>query len=101
ILGEWTLGLCFALLLLAVLCGVPRLRRLLSLGPLRFIGIISYSLYVWHIPLMMVLYTDILASSPAAYPRFLLLVVLVLVLWCFASYFLVERPFLRWRRAAH
>ncbi len=96
LLGEWALGLCFVLLLLGVLLGSPILRRLFSLFPLRYIGIISYSLYLWHLPIL-----SLLVSSFTSYGRFVLFASVFLLLFCSASYYLIERPFIRYRRAAH
>lgn len=86
ILGEWLLGLCFALLLLSIMFGAPWMQRLWSFRPLCFIGLISYSLYLWHWQLLAL-------SVYGVFPA-----LLVLVLFCAASYSLIERPFLRWRR---
>ena len=88
IVGEWLLGISFALLLLSVMFGVPWVQRVWAFRPLCFIGLISYSLYLWH--------WQLLALSAYSTP----LALLVLLLFCTASYYLVERPFLRWRHAS-
>lgn len=93
VLGEWSLSFCFSLLLLAVLLGGPVVSWLFSYMPLRFIGIISYSLYVWHYPLL-----SWLAPHFTSYPLFILVGLALLFLVGSASYLIVERPFLRWRR---
>lgn len=85
ILGEWTLGVSFALLLLSVMFGFTWVQRVWSFRPLCFVGLISYSLYLWH--------WQLLALSN--YGIFLAL--LVLGIFCTASYYLIERPFLRLR----
>jgi peptidoglycan/LPS O-acetylase OafA/YrhL len=101
ILGEWALGLCFALLLLGILFGAPTLQRLFSFAPLRVIGIISYSLYIWHYPILTVLSRTIQPSLPAPYLRFIILACSIVFLVCFGSYVLIERPFARYRRATY
>jgi peptidoglycan/LPS O-acetylase OafA/YrhL len=67
---------------------------LLGLPPFRWLGRISYSLYLWHWPIL------IIAADYAAHPLSvgdnLLWVLLALVL-SIASYFLVENPLRHWR----
>jgi peptidoglycan/LPS O-acetylase OafA/YrhL len=92
VLGEWTLGLSFALLLAGVLLGGPKLSAIFSWAPLRFLGKISFSLYLWHVPLL-----ALLPAIPS-YPLLVLVSLAVLLPWSTASYYLIERPFLRWRR---
>lgn len=88
VLGVWTTTLCFALLLAAALFGPDLLRRALSLPPLRFIGRISYSIYVWHLPVL-----NLVRNTTVA-----LVVILVLAT---VSYYVIERPFLKRRYATH
>ncbi|HEY7347887.1 MAG TPA: acyltransferase [Ktedonobacterales bacterium] len=101
ILGEWTLGLCFAFLLLGVLVGQPILRRIFSMTGLRFIGIISYSLYLWHYPILTFLAQGYSASLPHAYLSFTIAGLVLIFPVASASFYLIERPFIRLRRAAH
>jgi peptidoglycan/LPS O-acetylase OafA/YrhL len=98
VLGEWTLGLCYTLLLVAVLFGWPWLRSFFSLGPLRFVGTISYSLYVWHWTLIALCLPYFLPPAAATYSRFVVVVSLVFLAFCSASYYCIERPFLKHRR---
>jgi peptidoglycan/LPS O-acetylase OafA/YrhL len=96
ILGEWALGLSYALLLLGVLLGAGIVRRFFSLFPLRFIGIISYSLYLWHLPIL-----SLFVLTFSSYKQFVLSSSAFLLLFCTGSYYFIERPFIRFRRAAH
>ena len=66
--------------------------RLLSLHPLRFIGRISYSLYLWHWPLL-VLTTKYLAlgSAPDLVTRYALLGASIVA--AYASWRWIEQPF--------
>ena len=64
--------------------------RLLEQRPLVFIGRISYSLYLWHVPVL-VGTQAILRSSPARVGLELPVVVVVAV----ASYYIVEQPLRR------
>jgi peptidoglycan/LPS O-acetylase OafA/YrhL len=86
----------FGGLLLAILFGVFRssaLRRAFAWGPLRFVGLISFSLYLWHLP---ILQGPIPPFDQLALPLRLLCIPIV----AYASYQLIERPFLARRHTA-
>lgn len=72
------------------------LVRVLDWRPLAALGVASYSLYLWHDPLI-----SSIVSVDAVPDTFLALVLVCLPI-CIAvatvSYLVVERPFLRWRR---
>jgi len=76
--------------------------RLLGIGPLRWLGRLSYSLYLWHWPVIVILNgtTTGLSGSPLLLCR----LGVMLGAAC-ASYYVVERPLRRadwslpWRRA--
>ncbi|WP_054179537.1 acyltransferase family protein [Trabulsiella odontotermitis] len=65
-------------------------RRLLSWKPLRFIGLISYSLYLWHWPVISI-YHYIFEAEPRTGIRILLTVVSMVL--ATVSYYVIERPF--------
>lgn len=84
-------GLGWALLLLSVLWGGGLLSRLFASAPMRLVGVVSFSAYLWHMPVLQ------LAEAVGLRTRGLigLLVVLGVVLAvAMASYLLFERP---WR----
>jgi peptidoglycan/LPS O-acetylase OafA/YrhL len=87
-----------AVLLFALASGAPRLGRLLSSAPLRFLGTISFSLYLWHYPVLLALREasgDYGALHADFWPFFwpgLLFSVLVAA----ASWWCVERPAQLW-----
>ncbi len=99
ILGPLFLGVAYGLLLLAILSSAGVLQRLFAFAPLRFIGLISYSLYLWHLPLLLGVEAYIGGWAPTA--KFLanLAVVAIAVGVAYVSYQVVERPFLVRRRA--
>lgn len=45
-------GLAWSALLLAVLHGPPGLRRPFAWAPLRLVGVVSFSAYLWHMPVL-------------------------------------------------
>jgi peptidoglycan/LPS O-acetylase OafA/YrhL len=80
----------FGGLMLAILFGRGRLRRVFEWEPLRFIGLISYSLYLWHLP--------VLQGLMPPFDGFVLpLRLLCIPIVAYASYQLIERPFLKRR----
>jgi peptidoglycan/LPS O-acetylase OafA/YrhL len=108
---AWGYGLC----ILAILFGPGRLQRPFTWMPLRWIGLISYSLYIWHEPLLIFFATRVLTLfpplvhptlySPAyylSYTFYWLWALLVVVPFCLLCYICVEKPGMkladRWRR---
>lgn len=82
------------LLLAAGQIGTSGVGRLLSLSPLRFVGLISYSLYLWHWPLLVFQNTSMMVSSRPIWVRSTKLTLLVLsLLLATLSWWLVETPF--------
>jgi peptidoglycan/LPS O-acetylase OafA/YrhL len=87
-------GVAYSAILLGAVWGGPLLRAPLEFGPLRFAGHISYSIYIWHLPVLH-------ASLPFLIPFPLAARVVWVFVIAYLSYQLVERPFLqRHRRLA-
>jgi peptidoglycan/LPS O-acetylase OafA/YrhL len=89
-----------ATLLFALASGAPRLSRLLAAAPLRFLGTISFSLYLWHYPVLLALreaaggYSAVKADFwPYFWPG-----LLFSLLTAAASWWCVERPAQLWGR---
>ncbi len=74
--------------------GLPGLVRLLSLKPAVFVGNISYSLYLWHWPLI-VLYLYILGTAPRFVDGVVIVVAAGVLAWASTRY--VELPLNRAR----
>ncbi|MGH0035522.1 MAG: acyltransferase family protein [Myxococcota bacterium] len=89
----------WAIVLIGALHGRGALRRMLEWKPLRWVGVVSFSLYLWHMMLL-----QALLSSLRSWPG-LVLALLILGLSLVAagvSFLLIERPFLhsKWVRSA-
>jgi len=94
-------GYLYAVLVFGVLLGSPALRKVFELPAIRFVGLVSYSLYLWHTIVLPVFVPSLGQFSPA------LRVVIAFGLLCasaipvaYVSYMLAERPFLHLRSKA-
>jgi hypothetical protein len=83
-------SLATAAVLLSVTCAQRSiLATALSFSPLRFVGRISYGLYLWHFPLF--LYLDGARTGLTGYPLFTIRSAVTLVV-ATVSFYAVERP---------
>jgi peptidoglycan/LPS O-acetylase OafA/YrhL len=57
---DFTYGLGFSACVAAILFGPTFLQRPFAWTPLRWIGLVSYGLYIWHLQLFIILMNDIL-----------------------------------------
>ena len=95
-------GLTYALALLGILLGSHFIRQPFEWRPLRFVGLISYSLYIWHLVIMRLVEPQLLRIGPE--PRVIvgfLIECLMGIPVAYVSYLLFERPFIAARRRAH
>jgi peptidoglycan/LPS O-acetylase OafA/YrhL len=92
--GGYTLvALAATIVILATLAPGGGLYRLLTLSPLRFLGHISYSFYLWHIPVITVI-SDYQPMTGGALERCLIALPVTFAL-ALASYRWIEQPFLQ------
>jgi peptidoglycan/LPS O-acetylase OafA/YrhL len=91
--GLTATALLVAVVITSVTAATPGpLGRLLSLAPVRWIGLISYGLYLWHWPLYLVLSRD---RTGLDGPALLAVRLTCTVAIAAASYYLVELPIRR------
>jgi peptidoglycan/LPS O-acetylase OafA/YrhL len=99
---EFTLALGYACCILAILFnGTGPLNRFFTWTPLRWVGLISFSLYLWHEPIITALEANV---APSLFQHFhdVMTVVIFAVIECimvltvsFTLYVLVEKPGMR------
>jgi peptidoglycan/LPS O-acetylase OafA/YrhL len=95
-------SLVVAALILALASGARRLGAVFSAAPLRALGTISYSLYLWHYPVMLAL-REALGGFAGVHSEFFSFFVYSLVfslVVATASWWLVERPAQAWAARA-
>ncbi|HID46898.1 MAG TPA: acyltransferase [Chromatiaceae bacterium] len=106
--GHWSLfvwhslfGLCIAVIVLAAALGMGLTDFLLANRTVMYLGVISYSLYLWHFPLVKWLHEASLPAllSDAPLLNGLLWAAIPVLLVSSISYWAVERPFLRIRHS--
>ena len=91
--GFFLVGLATAAVIVSAV-GAPRsvVPRFLSLTPVRYVGQISYGIYIWHWPLF--LWVDHARTGLSGAPLFFVRVLVTFAV-SVASYHLVERPIRR------
>ena len=104
--GHWSLfswhslfGMALALMILSLALGIRGVNWLLANRGMLYLGVISYSIYLWHLPIVKLLGSMSLPGLVTGAPFLnLLLWALVPVMAASSlSYFAVERPFLKLR----
>ena len=102
--GGWLVEIGFAvgygLCLVALLFGPFELKRLFEWGPLRWVGGISYSLYIWHLPIIYAFMAFVLPHvqdlyDGVVYSLFWLCVALVILPFSYTFYSLFEWPWMK------
>ncbi len=88
--GFLLAALATTAVLFSVVCSQRSvLARCLSVAPLRYVGRISYGMYLWHFPLF--IYLDHARTGLTGYPLFAVRVLVTLVV-ATGSFYVIERP---------
>lgn len=92
--GISIIDLAIAIVLLAVVEGDWGGRHFFLLKPFLWLGLVSYGLYLWHLPILF----GIDRYGRDWHPAIRVLVAVVLLIaFTLGSWFLVERPAIRWK----
>ena len=99
LLSEIVLAIGFALCITALLFGPAQLKVLLEWRPLRETGLLSYAIYIWHLPLLLVFIVFVLPYTMTwwhvfIYSAYWVWVVLIIIPFSFLFYRFVELPWI-------
>lgn len=92
-----TVSIGFTLMIGGIIIGGRWLQAIFGFLPLRLIGVIGYSAFLWHLPLIYLInkYPEIAPLSPEAHFFFVLIrVAIALTLVSCFAYLAIEKPFL-------
>lgn len=101
--GWWTkylflrlgYGIAFGLIICGLVFGAYWFDRICSVWPIRKLGTISYSVYLWHLPIATAIVAWMGGTGRIDHPwQAVALIALATLVASTASYLLVERPFL-------
>lgn len=99
-LGDPLTGVGYSTCVLAILFGSPTLRWAFETRFLGWIGMISFSLYMWHLRLLSVFQATVLPYIPHMSVlfenmKYWVWVVVVIIPFCYIFYLLTEKPGMR------
>ena len=99
-LSEFVLALGFTLCIAALLFGPAQLKGLLEWRPLRETGLLSYAIYIWHLPLLLVFLAFVLPYISVwwnifIYSSYWIWVALVILPFSYLFYRFIEVPWIQ------
>ncbi len=99
-LKEVCISIGFGLIVAAVLFGPAEMKRPFTWRPLRWLGVISYSLYMWHLQLLFVFWHNVTAywhgwNHLLAYSLYWLFAFVVIIPFALLFYLWVEKPWMQ------
>lgn len=98
---EFIESIGFGLILAGVSYGDQKIRDMLGFTPIRIIGIVSYSIYLLHLPLLhnVMLIFPVLHQSPnTLFVKYLFTLLAQILPFSILLYLIVEQPSIRWAR---
>jgi peptidoglycan/LPS O-acetylase OafA/YrhL len=100
LVNEVCISCAFALCILALLFGSGPLRQPFEWYPLRWLGKISYSLYIWHLPFLFLFIQWVQPfltgwAPEQAYVVYWLWVMMIIIPFCFLFFKWIESPGIR------
>jgi peptidoglycan/LPS O-acetylase OafA/YrhL len=90
VLGDAPAAAGFALVVAAAVAGQGPATAWMRARPLAWVGLVSYGVYLWHVPL--ILFARANGLLPSGFAPALLVVLPVVIVVSAASWYLVERP---------
>ena len=94
--GQALVDWASAILIISLIWSPPKyLLRVMESRPLRWLGQISYGIYLWNIPIYYLMHHDLIGKAPAWFDA---IDIIATIAAGAVSYYLIERPVLRTRR---
>lgn len=98
-LCELGFAIGYGLCITGILFGSIGLQSLFSWSALRQVGFMSYSLYIWHVPILLWFMDTVLPYTrgwrhSAIYTLYWLCIVLLVVPFCYLFYRVIEQPWM-------